>query len=133
MSSEKEKTLNLADRITPNGSYAQLLEAVNLLATDEIKDALGKNAVELLVDGMGDATTIIGRDPKNEYCWFSLEFYHGVVSSWKESPISKDMLETMIIFYSDIGFMEIDARDNLRVANSTLGDNIRKIISSKYQ
>jgi len=134
MSSEKVKKLNLSDFIGPTSAHKQLQETVSTLAPDDVKTNLGENAVDLLIDGMAEATTIIGPhpnpNPNNEYCWFRFGFSQDLISSWWEkSPVSKDMVEIMALFYADIGYMEIDKKDNLRILNPDLANTIIKIVS----
>ena len=130
MPPERVKTLQLAHFITPNSTYDQLQETVNMLTTDEIKRELGENAVELLINGMTEATTIIGPDPNNEYCWFSLEDFHDIISDRSKAPIDISTVETMAIFYADIGYMEIGEKDNLRILNPDLANIISRLVPS---
>ena len=127
---EKEKTLKLTDLLSPQSTYKQLQEAVSALAPSDIKRDLGNNAVELLITGMAEAATIIGPDPNNEHCWFSLRFFHDIIS-WSETPVNIGTVETMSIFYVDIGYLEIDKKDNLRIINPDLANHIIKIASGQ--
>lgn len=128
---EKEKTLKLTDLVSPQNTYKQLLKTVEELAPDDIKRELGNNTIELLITGMVEAASIIGPDPNNEHCWFSLGFFHDVISSWSKTPVDRGMVETMSIFYVDVGYLQIDKKDNLRIINPDLANDIIGIVSRK--